>query len=65
MPHERYFVLGDNRDNSEGSRYWGFVHADAVRGWPWFVYYSFDPSGGERAPWLREIRWGRIGAAVR
>jgi len=40
----RYFVLGGDRDNSEDSRYWGFVKRDLIRGRPWFVYYSYEPS---------------------
>lgn len=65
VPENRYFVLGDNRDNSEDSRYWGFVDKASVRGRPWFVYYSFDPSSDERAAWVREARWRRIGGLVR
>jgi len=61
----QYFMLGDNRDNSEDSRYWGFVPRSAIRGRPWFVYYSFRPSGGDDASWLRAVRWGRIGHAIR
>lgn len=65
VPERSYFVLGDNRDNSEDSRYWGFVSRSSIRGRPWFVYYSFDPEAGEPMPWLRAVRWGRVGEPIR
>jgi signal peptidase I len=64
VPEDHYFMLGDNRDDSDDSRYWGFVDAAAVKGQPLFVYYSFDPRTVRRAPWLTEIRWNRIGGTV-
>ena len=65
VPENSYFVLGDNRDNSEDSRYWGFVNKSSVRGRPWFVYYSFDPGIGGSVSWVRDVRWSRIGGLVR
>jgi signal peptidase I len=64
VPSERYFVLGDNRDNSEDSRYWGFVHRESIKGRPWIVYYSSELIGSVGIPTSRDIRWSRIGGRV-
>ena len=64
VPDARYLMLGDNRDDSEDSRYWGFVERTAIKGRPLFIYYSFDASRRRALPWLTEIRWNRIGGAI-
>ena len=65
VPPGKYMMLGDNRDDSEDSRYWGFVTRDAIRGRPLFIYYSFDSTTMRPFPWLTNIRWSRIGHTVR
>jgi signal peptidase I len=61
---ERFMMLGDNRDDSEDSRYWGFVNREAIKGEPLFIYYSFDSSTLRPFPWITQIRWGRIGGTI-
>ncbi len=64
VPAGDYFVLGDNRDNSSDSRYWGFVPDSLVRGQPLMVYYSYAPDSADRLDWLTRVRWRRFGELV-
>lgn len=52
-----YFMMGDNRDNSLDSRFWGFVPADHIVGKPVFIWLSMDD---EKSGLLSKIRWRRL-----
>jgi signal peptidase I len=56
-----YFMMGDNRHNSEDSRFWGFVPADHVVGKALFIWMSIDPNES----FISKIRWGRIFNLIR
>ncbi|MBM4193721.1 MAG: signal peptidase I [Gemmatimonadetes bacterium] len=60
VPPQQYFVLGDNRDNSYDSRYWGFVPDSLVRGRPLLVYYSYVPDSADALDWVKRVRWHRL-----
>lgn len=75
VPPDSYFVMGDNRNNSSDSRFWGFVPRSSVIGSPLFIYLSLDIPGDAWQPGhLRErftaygevllhpgrVRWDRL-----
>ena len=58
VPEDSLFVMGDNRDRSADSRFWGFVKINQVKGKAFLIYWSW---GG----FMRDIKWGRIGKLIR
>ena len=55
-----YWMMGDNRHNSEDSRYWGFVPENHIVGKPIFIWLSIDPNGKG----INKIRWDRVFTTV-
>ena len=62
VPPKHYFVMGDNRDNSQDSRYWGFLPGDYVKGRALVIYWSYEAESGNI---LTGTRWGRLLHQVR
>ena len=52
VPKGEFFMMGDNRDHSNDSRFWGTVQYKDIVGTPWFVYFSWDEN--------KTIRWDRM-----
>ena len=59
VPAGHFFMMGDNRDDSQDSRFWGFLPESYVKGRALFIYWSFDtPDDG--SPGGFAPRWGRL-----
>jgi signal peptidase I len=63
VPEKSLFVLGDNRDNSQDSRVWGFVKLNAVKGKAFMIYWSWNSRS--EGSILDHVRWNRLGNGIR
>lgn len=59
VPKDSYFMMGDNRDNSADSRFWGFLPGKLILGKAWIVYFSWDKTVPLYRFW-EKVRWSRI-----
>ena len=58
VPADQYFVMGDNRDNSQDSRYWGYLPRHYIKGKALMIYWSFD--GDAEGSLFTKVRWERL-----
>ncbi len=64
VPPDQFFMMGDNRDNSQDSRFWGFMPKSYVKGKALFIYFSFKENGSI-GNLFSDIQWGRLLHRVR
>jgi signal peptidase I len=60
VPRGNFFAMGDNRDQSYDSRFWGVVSLDEVKGKAFIMYWSWDNEG----KLLNQVRWNRLGKLI-